>query len=78
MSDEAEDEDPADQLSAAFALSTGKLEDAATLGADGQGRHPDAELLGYASRITGLATEAATIASVVATLLNPPQNEPAE
>ena len=78
MSSEAEDEHRADQLSAVFALLTGKLEDAATLAADGQGRHPDAEVLGYASRIAELATEAATIAGVVAALLNPTQIKPAE
>ena len=69
MSNEAEDEHRAEQLSAVFALLTAKLEDAATLAADGQGRHPDDELLSYASQITDLATEAATIAGAVTALL---------
>ena len=73
MSDEAEDEYRAEQLSAVFALLTGKLEDAATLAADGQGRHPDNELLSYSSQIADLATEAATIAGAVAALLAKPE-----
>ena len=78
MSDEAEDEYRAEQLSAVFALLTGKLEDAATFAADGQGRHPENELLGYASQIAELSTEAATIAGAVAALLNFTHREPAE
>ena len=78
MSNEAEDEHRTEQLSAVFALLTGKLEDAASLGADGQGRHPEDELLHYASQITELASEAATIASAVAALLNLRQDRPAE
>ena len=78
MSNEAEDEHRTEQLSAVFALLTGKLEDAASFAADGQGQHPDAELLSYASQIAELANEAATIASAVAALLNLRQNGPAE
>ena len=78
MSNEIEDQHRAEQLSAVFALLTGKLEDSATLAADGQGRHPDVDLFRYASQIAELATEAATIAGVVADLLNPPKNEPAD
>ena len=74
MSNEAEDEHRAEQLSAVFALLTAKLEDAATLAADGQGRRPEDELLHYASQIAELATEAATIAGAVAALLNLTQN----
>ena len=76
MSDEAEDEHLADHLSAEFALMIGKLEDAATLAADGQGRHPDDAMLGYANQIAELANEAATIASAVAALLNSAKLEP--
>ena len=76
MSNEAEDEHRAEQLSAVFALLTGKLEDAATIAADGQGPHPDADLLGYASQITELANEAATIAGAIAALLTRPGAEP--
>lgn len=72
MRDEVQNEDRADHLSAVFALLTGKLEDAATLAADGQGRHPDYELLSYSSQIADLATEAATIAGAVAALLAKP------
>ena len=73
MSSEAEDEHGADQLSAVFALLTGKLEDATTLAADGQGRHPEDELLGYASQIRELANEAATFAGALAALLAKPK-----
>ena len=76
MSDEAEDEHRADRLSAVFALLTGKLEDAATIAADGQGPHPNAELLNYASQITELASEAATIAGAIAALLTRPGTGP--
>ena len=76
MSDEAEDEHRAEQLSAVFALLTGKLEDAAALAADGQGRRPEDELLRYASQITELASEAATIAGGIAVLLAKPSLGP--
>jgi hypothetical protein len=69
MSDEAEDEHRAEQLSQVFALLTAKLEDAATLAADGQGRRPDGELLRFASQIAELTNEAATIAGAIAALL---------
>ena len=78
MSSEAEDEHRADQLSAVFALLTGKLEDAAALAADGQGRHPEDELVGYASQIAQLANEAATIAGAIAALLTKPETGSAE
>ena len=70
MSIDAEDEHRAEQLSAVFALLTGKLEDAATFSADGQGRLSDAELLSYANHVAELASEAATIAGAVSALLN--------
>ena len=78
MSIEAEDEHRAEQLSAVFALLTGKLEDAATFAANGQSRHSDAELLSYANHVAELASEAATIASAVAALLSPSQSGAAE
>ena len=78
MSIEAEDEHRAKQLSAVFALLTGKLEDAATFAAHGQGRHSDAELLSYASHVAELANEAATIAAAVGGLLNLRQDGPTE
>ena len=72
MSKEAEDEHRAEQLSAVFALLTGKLEDAASFAADGQGRRPHDELQRYASQIAELANEAATIAGAIAVLLTKP------
>ena len=73
MSSEAKDEHRADQLSAVFAILTGKLEDTAALAADGQGRHPVDELLGYANQIAELAHEAATAAGAIAALLAKPE-----
>ena len=78
MSNEAEDEHRADQLSAVFALLTGKLEDAAGIATDGQGRRPVDELLGYASQVAVLADEAATIAGALAALLAKPETGRAE
>lgn len=76
MNNKTKDEHRAEQLSALFALLTGKLEDAATLAADGQGRHPDDELLNYATRIAELANESATIAGALAALLAIPETGP--
>lgn len=73
MSNEAEEEHRTEQLSAVFALLTGKLEDAATLAADGQGRHRQDDLLGYASQIADLANEATTIAGTIVALLAKPE-----
>lgn len=52
MSNKAEDEHRADQFSGVFAILIGKLENAVTLAADGQGRQPHDELLSNASKIT--------------------------
>lgn len=73
MSIEAEDEHRAKQLYAVFALLTGKLENAASLAADGQGRRPEDELLRLVSQVTELANETATIASALSALLNLPR-----
>lgn len=72
MCDEADEEVRAEHLSAVFALLTGKLEDAATLAVDGQCRHSDHALHGYANQIAELAKETATIAGVLAVLLGKP------
>lgn len=69
MSNEAQDEHRDDQLSEVFALLTGKLEDAASFAADGQGRRQHDELLRLASQITELANEVATIAGAIEALL---------
>lgn len=75
MSDEAQNEERANRLSAVFALLTGKLEDAATMAADGQGQRHEDELLDHAKQIAELANEAATIAGAVASLLVTPKQE---
>ena len=69
MDDEARDEERADRLSQLFALLTCKLEDAAGLAAECQGRRPEPELIEGASRIAELAGEVATISAAVAVLL---------
>jgi hypothetical protein len=68
------DEHRAGQLSAVFALLTGKLEDAAAIAADGQGRVPEDILLRSASEIAALALEASTIAGAIAALLANPES----
>lgn len=69
MSDEVQDQDHAERISAVFALLTAKLEDAATLAVDGQGRRPDELLLSCADQIATLTSEACTIAGALAALL---------
>lgn len=59
-----------DAVSALFALLTAKLEDAAALAADGQGRRSSSDLGELAGRIHDLASECTTITAAVKTLLD--------
>lgn len=68
MSD-AEDDERAERIAAAFALLTAKLEDAAGLAADGQARRRDVELKLLARQIADLANEADVIAGALAALI---------
>ena len=70
MAGEAEREYRSRALSCGFALMTVKLEDAASLAAEGQGPQADDQLLVHAQQIADLASEAATVASLLAVLLN--------
>jgi hypothetical protein len=71
MNEEARAEERTERLSQLFALLTCKLEDAAGIAAECQGRRPEAELIEGASRIAELTGEVATIAAAVAVLLIP-------
>ena len=69
MGDEAEQEHRRQWISAAFALVTAKLEDAATIAVEGQGRHSIDQLRTCAEQIAGLAGGVATIAGALAASL---------
>ena len=64
-----EDEERADRIAAAFALLTAKLEDAATLAANGQGPRSDPELAAIFTQIETIAAEVQTISGALAALL---------
>jgi len=70
MVSEAERDHRSKKVSGAFALLTGKLEDAASLAGEGQGQQADDQLLGLARQIASLAVETASVASLLAVLLN--------
>jgi hypothetical protein len=70
-----DEEDRSSRISEVFALLTAKLEDAATVAIECQGRRPEPELATRAQQITQLAFEAATIAGALATLLQSPGGE---
>lgn len=76
MGDEADGEYRAERIGAAFALLTAKLEDAATIAAEGQGRHREKQLHDQAEQIAELAGEASTIAGALAALLISKKIEP--
>ena len=69
MDDDARDEERAERLSQLFALLTCKLEDAAGIAAERQGRRPEGEFMDGATRVAELSGEVATIAATVALLL---------
>ena len=75
MGDDADGEERSEHMSRVFALLTAKLEDAATLAADCQGRRTTAELRRGAKQIAELASETATIAAALSALLSPDENE---
>lgn len=72
MTDEADSEHRSEQISRTFALLTGKLEDAAALAVEGQGRGPEEKLMALSAQIAQLSGEAATIAETLAVLLTTP------
>lgn len=69
MNSEADQEHRSEQIARSFALLTAKLEDAAVLAVEGQGRQADEQLRDLALGIAELAGEAATIAGVMACLI---------
>lgn len=58
-----------ERISAVFALLTAKLEDAATIAAEGQGRNVAEKVCDLAEQIAELAGETSTIAGALAVLL---------
>jgi hypothetical protein len=74
MGNEADNEHRSQRISGAFAFLTAKLEDAATIAVEGQGRHPDDKLCIDAEKIAELAGEACTVAGALAVLLAGPPN----
>ena len=69
MNDEAEREHRGDQIARAFALLTGKLEDAAALAVEGQGKRSEEELEKLSQQIAELAGEVATVAGALGALM---------
>ena len=67
--DEEQQQERADLISRVFALITGKLEDAATLAVECQGRRRKEELRNDAMKLQDLCTEAKTITEAVTALL---------
>jgi len=70
MGDGAEQEYCRERISAAFALITAKLEDAAALAVEGQGRHPNDQLRTCAEQIAEVAGVVATIAGALTASLS--------
>lgn len=69
MTDQEDIAARADLISRMFAMLTARLEDAAALAADGQGRHDNAELIDAARRLISLAEDAGTVATAIDVLL---------
>lgn len=74
--DDAEDqENPAELISRMFALLTAKLEDAATIAAECQGRLPSEQLREGAAKLEDLVSQTATVAAAVSALLRDPPSD---
>lgn len=69
MDDREKLEERAELVSRTFALITAKLEDAATLAAESQGRHPRVTLRENAEKLRDLLAEAITVSDCVIALL---------
>ena len=67
--DQEEQEERTELVSRMFALLTAKLEDAATLAAESQGRHAIAELIENASALRELVREALIVVDGVEALI---------
>lgn len=76
MNDEADREHRSDQIARTFALLTAKLEDAAALAVEGQGRHSEEEIEKLAQQLAELAGEVATVAGALGALLASPPSRP--
>jgi hypothetical protein len=69
MDDSEMQEERADLISRMFALITAKLEDAATIAVECQGRRANEELCNNAMKIQDLCAEATTVTEAVTALL---------
>ena len=69
MDDLEAPEERAELVSRTFALITAKLEDAATLAAESQGRHPPVMLRENAEKLRDMLTQAITVSDCVIALL---------
>lgn len=69
MQDREEQARQADLIARLFALMTGKLEDAAGIATDGQGRRPPEQLLAFADELETLVSEVATMCAAASALL---------
>lgn len=69
MEDPDDHEDRAELISRMFALLTAKLEDAATIAAECQGRLPPQQLRERAGTLEDLVGETATLSAAVAALI---------
>lgn len=78
MDEEADREHRSDRIARTFAVLTAKLEDAAALAVEGQGRHSEEELKKLAEQIAELAGEVATVAEALGALLASPPRQPTQ
>ena len=69
MNDSEAQEERADLISRTFALITAKCEDAATLGAECQGRQPSEVLRENAEKLRDLMSETSTVIDCITALL---------
>jgi hypothetical protein len=69
MAGQEEQGDQADLVAEMFALLTGRLEDAAGIAGESQGRQPPAVLRSNAETLTEIIAEAATLLATVAEVL---------
>lgn len=76
MNDEAERERRSDQIARTFALLTAKLEDAAALAVEGQGKRSEQEIGKLAQQIAELAGEVTVVSGLLGVLLASPPSRP--
>ncbi|WP_423140873.1 hypothetical protein ACOYW6_08360 [Parablastomonas sp. CN1-191] len=78
MNEDEDGQHRRERISEAFGLLTAKLEDAATIAVEGQGRHSAQQLRRYAQQIDELASETKALAGLLAALIPSGDREPDE